>query len=123
MKTGRTGVAAAVILMLAAVPASLCSAQAQTQPPEWPNGPPLEARVPFHDGSIGTLLGALELSAAQLELWAPMEAQLRAAVAARQKMRGSMFQPFYASLSEKQKDVASVLLRPFVDEPWPRAAY
>jgi hypothetical protein len=124
MKTGRTGVAATVILMLAAAPVSLCIAQAPTQPSaEPPSGPSVEVRVPFHDRNIDKIKQALQLNWAQLWLWAPMEAQLRTAFSARQKMRGSAFQPFYASLTDKQKDVASVILRPVVGEPWPSAGY
>ena len=52
-----------------------------------------------------------------------MEGELRAASAARQKMPGRAFWPFYAFLSDRQKDVANVLLKPFVDDRWPSAEY
>jgi hypothetical protein len=88
MKTRRSGVATAAILTLAAVPATLGVAQAQTQPPfERQGGPSPEVRARLHDGRMAMIREALRLDEAQLKLWAPVEAQLRAAFAARQRAR------------------------------------
>jgi len=159
MKTRRAGIATAAILMLAAVPATLGIAQTQTQPPAAgrPGGPPAEVRARLHDGRIAMIKEALRLDETQLKLWAPVEAQLRAAFAARQKARAERrergerrdadsgrpsvadrldrrsqrlteraertkaladaFRPFYASLSDEQKAVAGVVLRPVAGGP------
>jgi hypothetical protein len=158
MKTRRAGVATAAILMLAAVPATLGIAQTQTQPPAArPGGPPAEVRARLRDGRIAMIKEALRLDETQLKLWAPVETQLRAAFAARQKARADRrerwerrdggrdrpsladrldrrsqrlteraertkaladaFRPFYASLSDEQKAVAGVVLRPAVGGP------
>jgi hypothetical protein len=74
--------------MLAAVPAALSVAHAQSQPPtERPVGPSAEVRARLQDGRIAMIKEALRLDAAQLKLWAPVETELRAAFAARQKAR------------------------------------
>jgi hypothetical protein len=87
MKVRRTGLTAAAILMLA-VPATLGIAQTQTQPPSGrPGGPPAEVRARLHDGRIAMIKEALRLDEAQLRLWAPVETQMRATFAARQKAR------------------------------------
>ena len=158
MKIRRAGVASVAILVLAAVPATLGIAQAQTQPPfERPGGPSPEVRARLHDGRMAMIKEALRLDEAQLKLWAPVEAQLRAAFAARQRARAERrqgppprdadaggpsladrldrrsrrmaeraerakaladaFRPFYATLSDQQKAVARVVLRPVVDGP------
>lgn len=155
MKTRRAGVATAAILMLAGVPATLGVAQAQTQPPfERPGGPSPEVRARLYDGRMAMIKEALRLDEGQQKLWAPVEAQLRASFATRQRMRAERwqrlnerterpsiaerldrrskrlaeraervkaladaFRPFYASLSDQQKAVARVVLRPVVDGP------
>src|SRR5262249_6191980 len=76
------------VVMLAAVPAALSVAYAQSQPPaEHPAGPSPEMRARLHDGRIAMIKEALRLDEAQLKLWAPVESQLRAGFAARQKAR------------------------------------
>jgi hypothetical protein len=123
MKSRRTGVAAAAISMLVALPAGLRIAQAQTEIPSERPGRSFDVGVPFYDGSIVSIKEALQLNAGQLVLWAPVEAQLRTAFAARKKIGSGGLHLFYVFLDEKQKDVASVLLRPAVDGPWPNAGY
>jgi hypothetical protein len=153
MKTRRARVATAAILMLAGVPATLAVAQAQTQPPlERPGGPAPEVRARLYDGRMAMIREALRLDEGQQKLWAPVEAELRAAFAVRQralaerrqrlderaerpsiaerldrrsrrlaeraertKALADAFRPFYASLSDQQKAVARVVLRPVVD--------
>jgi hypothetical protein len=66
---------------------------------------------------------ALRLNETQLKHWAPFEAQLRTAVAARRKVRGDAFWLLFVSLADNQKEMAGVLLRPVVDEAWPNPVY
>jgi hypothetical protein len=88
MKISRAGVATAAILLLAAALASLGVAQAQMQPPaERSGGPSSEVRARLYDGRIAMIKVALRLNEEQLKLWAPLETQLRAAFAARQRAR------------------------------------
>ncbi len=107
---------AAAIVMLTTGLAGLQVAPAQTLPPA-------ELPPAFGHGQVHLIKLALQLDEAQLERWAPLEAQLRAAIAARQKVRGGAFWPFLASLGDRQKEIAGVLLRPVVDEPWPSPVY
>jgi hypothetical protein len=122
LKTIRTGAVVAVLLALALVSASLRIASAQTPAP-WAVEPPDGHLAPSRDGLIDKIKAELKLNGVQLERWAPVQAELRAALAARQKMSGRAFWPFYAFLSDRQKDLANVLLKPVVDDRWPSAEY
>lgn len=102
MHVRRTGLAAATLL-LAAVTAAAPSAQpgpTPDTPKEMPRDPrpdgPFgarpgglspEVRARLFDGRMAMIKGALRLDEAQLKLWAPVEAQLRASFAARQGAR------------------------------------
>jgi hypothetical protein len=108
---------AAAIVMLATVLAGPQVAPAQTL------SPPAETPAAFSNGHVLMIKLALRLDEAQLKRWAPLEAQLHAAIVARQKVRGGAFWPFLASLSDRQKEIAGVLLRPVVDESWPSPVY
>ena len=80
MKISRTGAVAAALLVLVLVPASLRLATAHTPAP-WPE-PPDGHLAPFRDGLIDKIKAALKLNGVQLERWASMEGELRAALAA-----------------------------------------
>jgi hypothetical protein len=122
MKISWTGAVAAALLGLALVPASLRLATAQTPAP-WSFAPPSGYLAQLHDGVINKIKAELKLNDIQSERWAAMQAELRAALAAGKKMPGHAFWPFYAFLSDKQKDLANVLLKPVVDDRWPSAEY
>ena len=79
-----SGIAAAALLS-AAVPAAVVFAQ--TTPP--PHQPHLsaEARARLLDGRFAMAKTALNLTDAQLQLWAPVEQHIRASIAERQKRR------------------------------------
>ncbi len=78
----------AVPAMLAlAIPAAAAFAQAQDQQPRRPAGPSPETLARLQDGRIAMIKETLRLNEAQLKLWAPVEAQMRASFAARQKAR------------------------------------
>ena len=85
MKVRRTGLAMAAVLLLAAIPTTLGVAQTQIQPRS--EGPSPEVRARLQDGRMAMIKEALKLNEAQLKLWAPVEAQLRASFAARQRAR------------------------------------
>jgi hypothetical protein len=149
--TGRwSRLALAAILLPAALPVPMAFAQTQTPPPSRAEGPSPEVRGRLLDGRMAMIRESLKLTDAQQKLWAPVEAQLRAAHAARQKARAErqaglqggerkrlappdrldrasqraaaraahlkalaeVFRPFYASLSDEQKAVAAVVLKP-----------
>ena len=161
MKVRRTGLAMAAVLLLAAIPTTLGVAQTQIQPRSV--GPSPEVRARLQDGRMAMIKEALKLNEAQLKLWAPVEAQLRASFAARQRTRAERrerlreraerpsfadradrpslpdrldrksqrmteraerakalaeaFRPFHASLSDEQKAVAGLVLRPALGQP------
>jgi LTXXQ motif family protein len=78
----------AVPAMLAlAIPVAAAFAQAQDQQPRRPAGPSPETLARLQDGRIAMIKETLRLNEAQLKLWAPVEAQMRASFAARQKAR------------------------------------
>lgn len=70
-----------------AIPAAAAFAQAQDQRPQRLAGPSPEAVARLQDGRIAMIKETLKLNEAQLRLWAPVEAQMRASFAARQKTR------------------------------------
>jgi hypothetical protein len=107
MKVRRTGLAAAAALLLAAIAAASLSAQ-QAQTPGTPKERPRDLRADddapagralarvhretevqarLFDGRMAMIKGALRLDEAQLKLWAPVEARLRAGFTARQQAR------------------------------------
>lgn len=78
----------AVPAMLAlAIPAAAAFAQAQDQQPPRPTGPSPETLARLQDGRIAMIKETLRLNETQLRLWAPVEAQMRASFATRQKAR------------------------------------
>jgi len=92
-------------LLAAALPATVVLAQqAQPQPPEppqkreWPNRPRLAPEVMKRlqegrlEGRITEIKEALKLNDAQLKLWDPVEQQLRAGFAQRQRAREDALQ-------------------------------
>ena len=80
------GTLVAGLLLAASLPA-LVVAQTQPQAPERRPGLSAEARARLLDGRIAMAKTALKLTDAQLPLWAPVEAQIRASYADRQKRR------------------------------------
>lgn len=84
-------------LLAAAIPASFAlaqqaqsPAQPQAQAPSKDEGRPRlsrEARANLQDGRMAMIKETLKLNDAQLKLWAPVEAQIRASAAARQQAR------------------------------------
>jgi hypothetical protein len=154
MRVHRTGLALAAILAPAVVASTLGVAQTQMPAPQRSAGPSPEVRARLIDGRMAMIKGALRLDAAQLKLWAPVEGQLRTALAARQQARAERrerrrqdavrpslpdrldrrsrrlaeraerakalavaFRPFYASLSDEQKAIAALVLRPALGGP------
>jgi hypothetical protein len=88
MNVRRAGLAMAAILILGAVGfAAGGVAQEQTKAQPRPDGLSVEVRARLLDGRLAMVKEALKLDAAQLRLWAPVEAQLRDAFVARQKAR------------------------------------
>jgi LTXXQ motif family protein len=153
MKTRWSRLAAAALVLPVTIPATAALAQTQAAPPSPPfrmEGRSPEVRARLFDGRMAMIKESLKLSQQQLGLWAPVEDQLRASFAARQKARAERetrrqsgertppamperldrasqrateraerlkalaeaFRPFYAALSDEQKAVAGVVLRP-----------
>ena len=135
-------------VLAASIPAAavLAQSQGQSQPPAR-SGPSPEVQARLQDGRIAMIKEALKLKEDQLQLWAPVEEQLRASFAARGEARAQRrergeqkaerpslpdrldlrskrlteralrmkgyaeaLKPLYASLSDDQKAVASVVL-------------
>ena len=97
MKTRMHQIAVAALLA-AAVPTL---ALAQTQPQQTPTKNENRARAPrlspealqrLQDGRMAMIKETLKLNDAQLKLWAPVEAQMRAAATARQQARAERAQ-------------------------------
>ena len=89
---------AVAALLAAAVPTL---ALAQTQPQQTPTKNEHRARAPrlspealqrLQDGRMAMIKETLKLNDAQLKLWAPVEAQMRAAATARQQARAERAQ-------------------------------
>ena len=137
-------------LLAMAVPAVAVLAQTQGQPEPSRRGPSPETVTRLQDGRIAMIKEALKLNDSQLKLWAPVEEQMRARFAERQKSRAERrerrqqgtaerpslpdrldrasqrmaeraqhmkayadaLRPLYATLTEDQKAVAAVVLRP-----------
>ena len=157
MKRRWSRLAVAAMALPVAIP--LTAALAQTQAPPPSASPRFEGRSPemrarLFDGRMAMARESLKLTEQQLALWMPIEAQLRATFAARQKAHvdrearlqsgdrapqappdrldrasqraseraerlkalAQAFRPFYASLSDEQKAVAGVVLRPALRE-------
>ncbi len=76
-------------VLAATIPAAAVFAQTQgqDQAPARTGGPSAETLTRLQDGRIAMIKGALRLNDAQLKLWAPVEAQLRASFTARQEAR------------------------------------
>jgi LTXXQ motif family protein len=76
-------------LLAAMIPATAVLAQSQSQAPSPGRGQGLspEARARLQDGRFAMIKEALKLNDAQLKLWAPVEAHMRATAAERQKAR------------------------------------
>lgn len=153
MKRRWTRLAVAALALPVTIPVAAALAQTAAPPP--PGPPRFEGRSPetrsrLFDGRMAMARESLKLTEQQLALWMPIEAQLRATFAARQKARADRearlqsgdraplappdrldrasqraaeraerlkalaqaFRPFYASLSDEQKAVAGVVLRP-----------
>ena len=77
-------------MLLAGIPAATVLAQSQTQaePRMRDERPSAETLTRLQDGRIAMIKEALKLNDAQLKLWAPVEAQMRASFEARQQGRG-----------------------------------
>jgi hypothetical protein len=91
MTPRRIGLASAAILVPAAIVATVALAQTQPQPSQPPQASPQfrspEVRARLLDGRMAMIKESLKLDAGQLQLWAPVEAQLRASFAAREQAR------------------------------------
>ena len=140
-------------LLAAAIP-TMALAQSQPQKETFTKSEPRaraerlapEALARLQDGRIAMIKETLKLDDAQLKLWAPVEAQMRAAATARQQARAERvqreqcaqrpsladrldrasqgmakraeqmkafadaFRPFYATLSDDQKQLTGVVL-------------
>jgi len=146
--TGRwSRLAIAATVLSVTLPGAVAFAETQAQSRPDIRSPELRARL--HDGRLAMIRESLKLNEAQLKLWEPVEAQLRASFDARQKLRAdwraarergpgerpsladrldrmsqglteraerakalaTAFRPFYASLTDDQKEVANVLMR------------
>jgi hypothetical protein len=76
-------------VLAATIPATAVLAQSQSQPQTPARGPGLstEQRARLQDGRFAMIKESLKLNDAQLKLWAPVEANMRASFAERQKAR------------------------------------
>jgi Spy/CpxP family protein refolding chaperone len=74
-------------VLAAAIPAAAVLAQTQDRPPPRPTGPSPETLARLQDGRIAMIKESLKLNEAQLKVWAPVEAQMRASFAAREQTR------------------------------------
>lgn len=79
----RLAVAATMLSITLPGAVALAETQAQGRSDVW--SPELRARL--HDGRLAMIRESLKLNDAQLKLWSPVEAQLRASFDARQKAR------------------------------------
>lgn len=79
--------AVAAILLPAALATTASLAQTPSAPPSQSETPTPEIRARLLDGRMAMIKESLKLDAAQLKLWAPVEAQLRASFAAREQAR------------------------------------
>ena len=77
-------------VLAASIPAAVVFAQApgQGEPRMRDERPSTETLTRLQDGRIAMIKEALKLNDAQLKLWAPVEAQMRASFEARQQGRG-----------------------------------
>jgi hypothetical protein len=85
MKHRWSRLAVAATMLSIAIPGAVVLAETQAQAGAEVRSPELRARL--HDGRLAMIKEALKLNDAQLKLWAPVEAQLRASFEARQKRR------------------------------------
>jgi LTXXQ motif family protein len=74
-------------VLAAAIPAAAVFAQTQGQAPGRAAGPSPDALARLQDGRMAMIRESLKLNEAQLKLWAPVEAQMRASFDTRQKAR------------------------------------
>jgi len=72
-------------VLAATIPVGAAFAQAQDRAPPRRAGPSPETLARLHDGRLAMIRESLRLDDAQLKLWAPVEAQMRAGFAARQQ--------------------------------------
>ena len=77
----------AVLAITIPAAAVLAQTQGQGQPPARAAGPSADALARLQDGRMGMIKESLKLNEAQLKLWAPVEAQMRASFVARQQAR------------------------------------
>jgi len=76
------------VVLAATIPAAAVLAQTQGQPSaRAAAGPSADALARLQDGRMAMIRESLKLNEAQLKLWAPVEAQMRASVTARQQAR------------------------------------
>jgi hypothetical protein len=84
--TGRwSRLAVAATMLSVTLPGAVALAETQAQDRSDIRSPELRARL--HDGRLAMIRESLKLNDAQLKLWEPVEAQLRASFDARQKAR------------------------------------
>ncbi len=74
-------------VLAAAIPAAAVFAQTQGQAPGRTASPSPETLTRLQDGRMAMIRESLKLNDAQLKLWAPVEAQMRASFDARQQAR------------------------------------
>jgi hypothetical protein len=87
------------LLLSAAIALPIAGSQAQQQPPAPPGPPPVQRQLPSPDvtgrmleGRIAMIKATLKLNEAQAKLFAPIEEQMRANHAARDKMMRERFE-------------------------------
>ena len=77
----------AVLAVTIPAAAVLAQTQGQGQPSARAAGPSADALARLQDGRMAMIKESLKLNEAQLKLWAPVEAQMRASFTARQQAR------------------------------------
>jgi hypothetical protein len=87
MTLRRIGLTTAVVLVPAAIAATVALGQTQPPQPSQQQTRSPEVRARLLDGRMAMIKESLRLDAGQLKLWAPVEAQLRASFAAREQAR------------------------------------
>ena len=77
-------------VLAATIPAAAVLAQTQGQPSARAAGPSADALARLQDGRMAMIRESLKLNEAQLKLWAPVEAQMRASFTAHQQARSEL---------------------------------
>jgi len=103
------------VVLAATIPAAAVLAQTQGQPSaRAAAGPSADALARLQDGRMAMIRESLKLNEAQLKLWAPVEAQMRASYTARQQAR--------TERRERRQQGAAAATRPSLPDRLDRAS-